>query len=207
MKEVSIINNLDNPDYVVFTPTNWEEVYAEYYLALKKIRKYKRWMQEQIKEIQEKGDNGRRVVLDKEMMEYRTVVNDSEKEMIENIMNIEIYLPFEKRYFSNREYDRLYKLTMDKTSDYGYKPENKTKQEKEDDLFISNNMQIFFNNMLRNVLTDRQYQCIKMYYGENIQQDKIAEKLGIERSTVAVHIRDAIAKIKQSDVLVGLLNK
>lgn len=46
-------------------------------------------------------------------------------------------------------------------------------------------------------LTEKQLQCIRLYYWEELTQNEIAEKLGITRQTVNQHLESAHARLRK----------
>jgi len=46
-------------------------------------------------------------------------------------------------------------------------------------------------------LTGKQYQCIQLYYWEDLSQNKIGEWLGVTRQTVSQHLEYAYSKLRR----------
>ena len=60
--------------------------------------------------------------------------------------------------------------------------------------------------MLKDLLTDKQYTCVFMYFFEGYTQEHIADKLKIERPTVTQYIQNSIEKIRMSEYFLNILN-
>ena len=54
------------------------------------------------------------------------------------------------------------------------------------------------HSILQNQLTDKQRLCVEMYYFENQNTTKIAQRLGTTRANVSKHIRRALNNMEHS---------
>ena len=52
-------------EYITFSETNWNDMYEDYLVALKKIRKYKRYFQDKLKNTPK---------ITKEQIEHRNII-------------------------------------------------------------------------------------------------------------------------------------
>lgn len=57
-------------------------------------------------------------------------------------------------------------------------------------------MKRILGRAIRHELTDRQRECLTMYYLEGIKMKDIAEKLALSKSTVSRHISTATHKLR-----------
>lgn len=178
-------------DGIEFTETDWFEMYKEYLIALKKIRKYIKWMRKEIKELQSQG-----YILDKETIDWRKMILDSEKELIENIMSIERYLPYQYRKFQKQFNDRYVNRIQDNRVKKGYTNEKLIKGNISE-IIVDKYFQKQFKDLIHSELSEQEYKCIEMYFGkEKRTQQQIADELGITKQAVSKYIKKARQKIK-----------
>ncbi len=175
----------------------WSNLYQEYLESYRLLRKV-------VNKIRKQYTN----TTDKDKIKERKIVYDMEKEMVEKLIYIEEYLPIKDRYYTNKKIQELANLTFNKSSNTGLVPidnknnENNYNTEKlvHDKLFKKSLLKL-----LASILTQKQYRCLYMYYYRNMIQEEIASKLGIDRSTVAHYIQDALDKIRVSEEMIGLI--
>jgi len=141
---------------------------------------------------------------DKEKISYRRMVYDTQKELLENIIYLERYLPYSKRYYTKKQNKEIQRLTFDKKSNVGFIPL---------EIYGDNVEEIVKNKILKDemltimktLLSNKQYSCTYMYFWGNMTQQEIAEKLGINQSNVARNIENAINKIRESEYFLSFL--
>jgi RNA polymerase sigma factor (sigma-70 family) len=185
---------LDPLDSIEFKNIDWENWYNEYLESYKKIHKL-------VNKIREEYKNTK----DKDKIKERKIVYDAEKEIIENIMMIEEYLPFEKRLFLHKKNNEITKLIFNKSANFGFVPVEKLKYKEIEGLVHNKVLQNELLNMLKELLTDKQYTCVYLHYFEKMTQQKIADKLYISKQTINEHIFDSIKKIRNDNYFSNLL--
>lgn len=120
-------------------------------------------------------------------------------------MWLERYLPYEKRYYSRKNDEEQRKLTYDKKSDTGIVFEENINRKGIEDLIHNKILKNELLCMLKELLTDKQYTCVFMYYYEGYTQEQIADKLKMTQPNVLVHIKNSIKIIRESEYFLSLL--
>lgn len=153
-------------------------------------------MQQEIKELNGSIYNGKELFLDKETQEFRSMIIRAEEDLIYALILIERFFSYSNKHFTNQKNERIRKMILDKKEDYGYIPKSTTINA--DKIIVNNEMKKIFYEMLKLELTERQFECIVLHYKDNMTQEEIAEKLGINQSNVSNYISNALTKIRNN---------
>jgi DNA-directed RNA polymerase specialized sigma subunit len=184
---------IEDSTFVELTKFNMQKLYKQYVKSYLKLKKYaNKIMEEYINTV------------DKDKQQHRRIVYDARDEMLETIILLERYLKPKERYYTMLQELKLKRLTYDKKSDIGFTPINQ--YIKEVDEIVEN--RILANEMLammKALLTDKQYACTYMYFWGGMTQQEIADKLGMTRQNVALHIDVSINKFRNSEYFSSLL--
>lgn len=169
------------------------KLYNEYIISYQKIHQYAN-----------KIRKGYVNTTDKDKINERRTVYDVEKELLEVILWLEKYLPYEKREYTKKQAQETKRLTFDKKSNVGFTPlDNYTdKIEKIVENKILKNELLY---IIKTLLSDKQYSCVYLYFWEGMTQEEIAKKLGISKSEVNQKIQVSIDKIKNSEYFLSIL--
>lgn len=165
---------------VTFEETDWDEMYESYLNALKKIRRYKKYLQDIYREQRQTKS------LSREQIEFRNVINETEEGIIETLQCIEKYLV--RKDFT----DKHNKIKLKIEEQYIF-----------EDLASNNLHEIISNKLykeklysiLEDELTLEQFNVISLYYGMNMTQNMIAEELNISQKKVSFYLKNAYGKI------------
>lgn len=185
--------NQGNPElisasFIQFTYTDWGQMYNEYLIALKKIRKYKKYLRNENK-IKRKTRE-----LNLREKQHRTIIYDTENGILETLQSIELYLSNDKRKYINKHKDN--KIIIDGQIEHRYIPLNNQNLHE----IISNKQyRNELYNLLEKELSPQQFKVISLYYGAGMIQDDIAKELGISQSNVSIYLEDAYNKIMTSN--------
>jgi len=159
--------------------------------ALEVIRRYKKHLQKKNKEIK-----GIRKLNSKELQQ-RTIIYETEEEIIDTLKAIEIYLPKEKRVYYN-----MYQNINNKMK-FNYIPINHKNLEK---IIMNKEYNKKLYNLLEDELSPQQFKCISLYYGAGFERELIAQELNISKQAVHSYLKDAYDKIIHSDKIICFLN-
>lgn len=188
----------NNPALDTFIDTaeiNYTALYATYLDSYSKIHKY-------ANKIRKEYTNTK----DKEKIAHRKIVYDAEKEILETIIAIESYLPYEKRAFTHNQENEIRRLTFNKASNVGFVPCDNEIENVED--IIGNKLvrnELLY--MMKDLLTKKQYTCMYMYYWERVTQEEIAKRIGVEHNNVSAYIKNSIEKIRNSEYFISFLKE
>jgi len=172
-----------------FTKTDWEGLYKEYSKnaektgALEIIRRYKKYIQKKNREIK-----GIRKLNGKELQQ-RTIIYETEEEIIDTLKAIERYLPKEKRIFYN-----MYQNINNKM-DFGYIPIDHKNLER---IIVNKEYRKKLYELLEEELSPQQFKCISLYYGAGFGQELVAQELSINQPNVNNYLKEAYNKIFNS---------
>jgi len=157
---------------------NAKELYDEYIDGYNKLHKYVN----SLRKIKAK---------DKKTMDYKKIVYDVEREIIENLIMIERYLPQKDRFFTNKRDNEIRKMTLNKTSNVGFIYNDKVSKNIDKELTRKELIKL-----IKSLLTEKQFECFYMYYFEGKTQEEIGKELKMTKSTVNVHIKNSILTVK-----------
>jgi len=177
---------MDN-DNVIFAEWNPRELHNEYVLNYKKLKKH-------VNNIRKKYNKTK----DPEKIKYRKMLYDTETEMIEKIIALEKYLPYNERKFTKKH---EYKIGIQK-NDFILLDKEIIESNKYDPEKILNNEFLTreLKKLISKILTERQYKCIILYFWEGYNQDAIAQKLKISQQMVSDFLRKGLKKIRESEI-------
>lgn len=184
--------NQGNPElisasFIQFTYTDWGQMYNEYLIALKKIRKYKKYLRNENK-IKRKTRE-----LNLREKQHRTIIYDTENGILETLQSIELYLSNDKRKYINKHKDN--KIIIDGQIEHRYIPLNNQNLHE----IISNKQyRNELYNLLKKELSPQQFKVISLYYGANLTQELVGKELGIAQQTVQNYLENAYNKIINS---------
>jgi len=202
-----------------------KDLYYEYVESYKKVIEYIPKVKKQIKDLNIIKNNTNNENYDKLVEIYfpngfveedikekkniktnkRNYLLSAESSLLYIMMWLERYLPYEQRYYSRKYDEEQRKLTYNKKSDTGIVFDENLNRKAIDELVHNKILKNELLCILKDLLTDKQYTCIFMYYYENYTQGQIADKLKIEQQTVNDYIKTSIEKIRISDNFVNIL--
>jgi len=164
-------------------------MYKEYLDALRIVKKYKRILQEY-----NRNKKKAKYKLSMEEMEHRNIIYETVDEIVDTLIEIEKYLPLEKRYYYNIYKNN--KLVINKNIDNTYIPIN---NENLSEIVSNKQYKNEFYNILEKELSPQQFKVVSLYYSnDKITQELIARKLNITQQTVRDYLKDAYKKINNS---------
>ena len=182
---------MDSKEYFT-NDWNPKQLYNEYILNYKKLKKHVTNIRRKYKKTK-----------DPEKIKYRKMLYDTETEMIEKIIALEKYLPYNERKFTRKNEN---KLTLQK-DDFIFFDKKFIENNKYNPEMIVNNE--FFTRELKHliskILTERQYKCIILYFWYGLNQDAIAQKLKITQQQVSKFLIKGLKKIRESDIFRDVL--
>ena len=129
----------------------------------------------------------------------------SESDLLYIIMWLERYLPYKDRYYSRKQTEEERKKTFNKASNAGVVLKENINKKDVEYLVHNKILQNEILVMLKELLTDKQYTCMYMYYYERFTQEQIADKLGMTHQNVSTHISNSVDIIRNSENLLNLL--
>lgn len=204
-----------------------KDLYYEYVESYKKVIEYIIKYEKQIKDLNIIKKNKNHENYD-ELVKTYFPNGFTEEELKENITNkknnknylsgakenllyimmwLERYLPYEDRYYSRKHNEEQKNLTYNKKSDTGIIFEENINRKTIDSLVHNKILKNELLYILKNLLTGRQYDCTYMYFYEKYTQDQIADKLGIDFTTVSKYIQNSIDKIRKSEYFLSILKE
>lgn len=169
-------------EFTILTETNWEEMYIEYNIALKKIRRYKRHLQEENREIKKKGK------LTYQQIQHRNIIYETEEGILETLKNIESYLTVD-----------LYSNIDKKNKDIIHKNKEDFIPIKKIELIIDEIQKNQLYSILEKILSPEQFQIIILYYKMDLSQGLVAKELKISQQKVSSYLDEVYNIIKNSD--------
>jgi predicted DNA-binding protein YlxM (UPF0122 family) len=192
-----------------------KDLYYEYVESYKKVIEYIPKVKKQIKDLNieykniNQEDNDRleniKIKINQKVKE-RNVLYSAESDLMYVIIWLERYLPYEERYYSRKYNEEQRKLTYNKASNVGIIFKEKISVKEIEKIVHNKLLQKELLYMLKDLLTDKQYTCVFMYFFEGYTQEHIADKLKIERPTVTQYIQNSIEKIRMSEYFLNILN-
>lgn len=194
-----------------------QKLYYEYVDTYKQILKYIKKVNKEIvdlkfyyKSLDKKNKDNK-----PEIENYKIKINNKTKErnilystessLLDIVMYLERYLPYESRFYSRKYTDEQRKLTFNKASNVGFILKEKLNENDVESLVHNKLLQNEMLVILKELLTSRQYTCMYMYFYEGFTQEQIADKLGITHQNVSVHISNSIDIIRKSENLLNLI--
>lgn len=202
-----------------------KDLYYEYVESYKKVIEYILKVKKQIKDLNiiknNKNNENYNNLIEKyfpndfteedikikinQKVNERNYLLSAESNLLYIMMWLERYLPYEKRYYSRKNAEEERKLTYNKKSDTGIIFEENINRKAIDELVHNKILKNELLCILKELLTDRQYACVFMYYYEGYTQTQIADKLRIEQQTVNDYIKISIEKIRISEYFINIL--
>lgn len=141
----------------------------------------------------------------KQKVKEKNMLHSTLDNLLYIIMHLERYLPYEQRYYSRKQAEELSKQTFNKASNSGIMFKENMNIQSVEELVHNKILQDELLCMFKSLLTNKQYTCMYMYYYEKYTQEQIADKLGMDQSTVSEHINNSIVLIQRSEQLFNLL--
>jgi predicted DNA-binding protein YlxM (UPF0122 family) len=141
----------------------------------------------------------------KHKIKERNMLYGSAEELLDIIMHLERYLPYEKRYYCRKQAEELSKQTFNKASNVGVVFQENISIQSVEELVHNKILQGELLYIFKSLLTKKQYTCMYMYYYEKYTQEQIADKLVMTRQNVSAHINNSIELIQRSEYLLSLL--
>jgi predicted DNA-binding protein YlxM (UPF0122 family) len=191
-----------------------KDLYYEYVESYKKVIEYIPKVKKQIKDLRieykniNQEDNNKlentKIKINQKTNE-RNYLLSAEASLLYIMMWLERYLPYEKRYYSRKYDEEQRKLTYDKKSDTGIVFEENTNRKAIDELVHNKILKNELLCILKDLLTDKQYTCMFMYYYEGYTQEQIADKLRISQPEIVDKIKTSIDKIRNSEYFLNIL--
>lgn len=155
-----------------------KDLYDSYILTYKNIHKYNNKLRDNLNDTD-----------DDKQVEYKSLCFSIEKDIIDILINLEEYLPINNKF-------KIYKLIKDKNhkfvDDIIYNIE---------DNIINKVLKDELYDILKNILTEKQYVCFSLYYINNYKQEKIAKLLNVSHTTISNRLKTSMEKILKSKYL------
>ena len=169
-------------EYITFTETNWDKMYEDYLIALKKIRKYKKYFQDKLRNMPK---------ITKEQINHRNIIYETEEDIIFTLEKIERYLPKDKRFFTEK-HNNIKKIELIyEYSNIDIKSINK--------IIENEDLRLKLYEILKGILTEEEFKIICLYYDLGFTQNMIAEELDINQKKVRFYLKDAYDKLINSE--------
>lgn len=177
------------------------ELYDEYKKTMEISKKARNKRQKLNREIREKYEEPYSRKDFNENKKDITLWNSMIRDLEESMKMIEMYLDYDDRYYLHKEYDEIKNRIYNKKSYEGEVPLETLYGE-----FTPDNTEIIYEKelqgqieeLLDEVLTERQKQIIKMYFWDEISQGEIASRLGVNQSTIARNIQKTIKVLRNN---------
>lgn len=122
------------------------------------------------------------------------------RELEEDMKDIEMYLDFDDRYYLHKEYNDVKSMIYNQNSYEGEVPLETLYGESSPDttdVVHYKELQEEIQELLNEVLTERQRQVIYMYFWDNLTQEEIGKRLGIDKSNVNRAIQNSLELLKK----------
>jgi RNA polymerase sigma factor (sigma-70 family) len=165
-------------------------MYEDYKEALRKIRRYKRYLQNENKEKRRKRK------LSIQEKNHRNIVYETEDGIMATLKEIEFHLSQEKRIYSNKHENN--KIIINGQVEFGYIP---LTRKNIGEIISNKSYREELYKILKEELSPQQFKVISLYYGASMTQEVVAQELGIDRATIAHYLEDAYDKIKKSQAI------
>lgn len=175
-------------------------LYDEYKKTLQDVKKVTRKRQKINADIREKYKNPYRRKDYNNNKSDITNWNSMGSELEDTIKMIEMYLDYDDRYYLHKECNDVRSMIYNQNSYEGEIPYDSLFGESikdTTDIVTDIELQEEICELLDDVLTERQRQVIEMYYWDEITQDKIAKKLGINQQNVQSYIQNSLEKLRK----------
>jgi RNA polymerase sigma factor (sigma-70 family) len=166
------------------------QMYNDYVRSYTKLKKYRRKVNKQYENTE-----------DVEEIRYKKALYQVEKDILDALIKMERYFPYSDQYYSNKRDEENRKLTFNKSSNYGHIKEE-SKIIHFDEIIKNREKQRFFKETLKEFLPHQQYMCVFLHYAIGKTQQDIAEELNISQPNVNAYIKNALEKIKNSNILI-----
>jgi RNA polymerase sigma factor (sigma-70 family) len=141
----------------------------------------------------------------KHKIKEKNMLISASNELLDIIMHLERYLPYERRFYSRKQAEELSRQTFNKASNVGVMFKENMSIQSVEELVHNKILQDELLYMFKSLLTDKQYTCMYLYYYEKLTQEQIADKLVMSRQNVSAHINNSIELIQRSEYLLSLL--
>jgi predicted DNA-binding protein YlxM (UPF0122 family) len=145
------------------------------------------------------------VIKIKQKVKEKNMLQSATEELLDIIIHLERYLPYEKRFYSRKQAEEFSKQIFNKSSNTGTIFREKLNIQSVEELIHNKILQDELLFILKGLLSNKQYTCMYMYYYEKYTQEQIAEKLDMTHQNVSVHINNSIELIQRSEYLLSLL--
>lgn len=163
---------------------NLYEQYKETMAISKKTRNKRQRLNREIRERYEEPYKRRDHVDNvNDITHWNSMIRDLEEDM----KMIEMYLEFEDRYYLHKEYNDTKSMIYNQNSYEGMVPLEEIFGESISDtteIVTRVELQEEIVELLDRVLTERQRKVIHMYFWEEMTQEEIGKKLGVDKSTI-----------------------
>lgn len=141
----------------------------------------------------------------KHKIKEKNMLISASNELLDIIMHLERYLPYERRYYSRKQAEELSKQTFNKASNTGVMFKENISIQSVEELVHNKILQGELLYIFKSLLTEKQYVCMYLYYYEKFTQEQIADKLVMTRQNVSAHINNSVELIQRSEYLLSLL--
>jgi RNA polymerase sigma factor (sigma-70 family) len=195
-----------------------KDLYYEYVESYKKVIKYRIEIINKINTLKSyckdyKNDKEFEDLIENIKIHIKEKINEknyllgAEENLLYIMIWLERYLLYEKRYYSRKYDEEQKRLTYNKKSDIGIVFDENLNGKAIDELVHNKILKNELLCILKDLLTDKQYSCVFMYYYEGFTQEQIADKLKIDFTTVSKYIQNSIDKIRNSECFLNILKE
>jgi len=193
-----------------------KDLYYEYVESYKKVIKYRIEIINKINTLKSyckdyKNDKEFEDLIENIKIHIKEKINEknyllgAEENLLYIMIWLERYLLYEKRYYSRKNDEEQKRLTYNKKSDTGIVFDENLNRKAIDVLVHNKILKKELLYILKELLTDKQYICVFMYYYEGYTQEQIADKLRMTHQNISVHINNSIDIIRKSEYFISLL--
>jgi len=186
------------------------KIIQEYEITIKKINKKIEELRQKLKVFKEQfHKDPDSVDMDKWNQAKVSLqhLNSMVRDMVYSIHIMEEYLPFEEQTRNNKLCENYSKQILDKRSVVGYVPDGGIKIDNPEDLACNIILQEKLNEIIKTLLSYKQWETLVMYYIYGMTQKEIAKELSIDRSTVAKRLASSIEILRESELLKEYINE
>lgn len=201
---------MENICSTISNQVRMRKIIQEYEITIKKINKKIEELRQKLKVFKEQfHKDPDSVDMDKWNQAKVSLqhLNSMVRDMIYSIHIMEEYLPFEEQTRNNKLCENYSKQILDKRSVVGYVPDGGIKIDNPEDLACNIILQEKLNEIIKTLLSYKQWETLVMYYIYGMTQKEIAKELSIDRSTVAKRLASSIEILRESELLKEYINE
>jgi len=150
------------------------------------------------KDLEKENYENAKYIVNKNIVDIR-ILNSIIRDLEWTIIEIESYLPYDKREFLHKQNKNYSNAILEVRSNEGFNPDGMIKFPPSIDvekLIENEELQKILFDVMKLLCSEMQIKCIYMFYWDNMKQREIADELKISQQAVAKNLQKGIQKMQ-----------